>query len=368
LKYGFSPWDHFRFSPECDLDNLTVIVKYTINSESQRIFLQWDLREISEVDSIAIEEDFLNKPSDNTRIKGAKQIKLGWRSFSIDKESGGVDLGRELALSCISDELKDMLSGNDFIALEHPIMKAELLESCLDIIPHPEGSSPVSLRTHSLSEIKTLLQAMQDDVHYYSYCRHESLTPRDVRRILNHIDEEELSQYSVLPPCNDRASIRDKDCWDDFYSKCIAWHYDNLQICYRHFVDHAFTTLKDTLSLYSGGPVKYIVTLKEADKTPFICSYPQFHTHVTWVPVRNMTEASTTVSLCTSEENIESWDYSEASIEKAIAEYDRLGRKSQHIGWKSCWASRFVDKPNGKDALRKSVYEKLRDEIKKIFE
>lgn len=386
LKRYLLPWGCYHYGQGYGMEDFQACLLGDIDPQSLDVHIKWtlDTTEASSVRLGAIsEKHWLVSRDADAEEKSLPNLSLvkekSW-FINLDVVFGGIDCAREIALMIVFDELEDILKGKRLLECEHPFMKAEYLESCLDILPNQSNHKKVSLRDFSLDEIEGIANALTERfkdvlednaiVHYHSSRRSEGIPMSRVTGLIAQLKAYPFDIQPLLPPKGDCDwSLVKRWTWERFtlsaMMKRIAWFYDAYQECYRQFVETALPTLKSDMPLYNCGPVQYLITMYADEKEHEKCK-EDYLVKIIWVPVQDMQECKTAVLVEPLEEN-KGWAGWDNYFDDVLRKAKFFGRKSDGFGWRNCGITYFMDESIRGHSLRNEVFESLFKEIEKIL-
>jgi V8-like Glu-specific endopeptidase len=380
IRRYIMPWNQLDESG--DLDNFDIVIYGSMDPTRPAIRYSFKLiNKESKFPRVHVQE-FGGGVSISTQGNDGKTISTPIISFSMGNEMYfdlrlsylGIDSAREVALSAVKQQLKELIEKQLIIDFEPLVLKFEYIEKVLKKLNTPifkiegnDGFSRPSLYKHSLEKIIKVL-ASPEGIKYGEGLRNYGyLTGRDYFQtlvLLFDIHNQGIEQYNYLSPAPDISwdTINKQSCYswelwsDEQFCKLLSFVYNQFQGSYRHMVETLFISLKDYLPYYSVTPIKYSVTVYKSENISQGASVESI-----WLPVPSGVSTDTEVKVVSEKER---GDYRDLSIDIA-KRLQQLNRKHDHYSYgQSSWISLYVSED---EVIRKKVYHQLKDDFQYIF-
>ncbi|WP_134703799.1 NACHT domain-containing protein [Ammoniphilus sp. YIM 78166] len=297
--------------------------------------------------------------------------------YDLRQSALGIDSAREVALAAVKRQLNKIIKGRMIFWGEDHALGCEYVENVLNnlssmkLLPIPKDMVGLSLYTHKIEEIITVLQKYSNirGFQYPSGVIKEINVPLMLFYLFRMKEQRVNIQDCLLPPPNiSWEDIPDNECyvwsiWSD-EQLCIrvGKFYDYFQQSYRQLVESCFPNLKHQLYFYQVGPVRFHATvyLKRDNEDGNAGGY----VNLTWEPVP-VGEDNTTYVQFNNKELQESYEAHTEEFQRIRRQLRELGRDFDLI---TTGGGTLIGSYLGtEDLLYKEVYEQLVKDLENLL-
>ncbi|MHC1717192.1 MAG: NACHT domain-containing protein [Acidaminococcaceae bacterium] len=294
----------------------------------------------------------------------------GLFQYNLNVLGKGVDYAREIAIDMIYSNIETILKEGRLLRNEVPMMHFCFIEECL------RNASPIHIsvddeKEYNLSLGKQNVEELLDVfLKFFSYrvpMRHlQNNFTFGLLWTLLYINKKNDVDFSkiIFPnkldqPIGAAGWIWNYYCDDDI----ILWiknYHEISQIAYREFVEKIFPELKDNLNYYQIGPIKYYIEIELPNRQRddfFSCGSLSIRYHM----VENISESDPLIKV------VDKMDFVENESYLGELEKERIFFNRKNLNYNVISRCRLDYVLDSQKNIREFVYNKLKDDFKKMF-